>query len=82
MKIKDLMIPDPITIAKSAAIKEAIAVMKTNSIRHLPVITRGKRFTGMVTLADLKQGLIPSMVAGGHVDGPYDQGHHYRVAGQ
>jgi acetoin utilization protein AcuB len=64
MKIKDLMIPDPITIAKSATIKDAIAVMKTNSIRHLPVITRGKRFAGMVTLADLKQGLIPSMVAG------------------
>jgi acetoin utilization protein AcuB len=64
MKIKDLMIPDPITIAKSATIKEAIAVMKTNSIRHLPVITRGESFAGMVTLADLKQGLIPSMVAG------------------
>ncbi|MCP3950928.1 MAG: CBS domain-containing protein [Desulfobacterales bacterium] len=64
MKIKDLMIPDPITIAKSATIKDAIAVMKANSIRHLPVVTRGKRFAGLVTLADLKQGLIPSMVAG------------------
>ncbi len=64
MKIQDLMIPDPITVAKSATIKDAIALMKTNSIRHLPVVTRGKRFVGLVTLADLKQGLIPSMVAG------------------
>ena len=64
MKIKDLMIPDPITITKKATIQEAIGVMKTNSIRHLPVVTRGKRFVGLVTLADLKQGLIPSMVAG------------------
>jgi acetoin utilization protein AcuB len=64
MKIKDLMIPDPITITKKASIKEAIGVMKINSIRHLPVVTRGKRFVGLVTLADLKQGLIPSMVAG------------------
>ncbi len=64
MKIKDLMISNPITITKKATIQEAIAVMKTNSIRHLPVVTRGKRFVGLVTLADLKQGLIPSMVAG------------------
>ncbi len=64
MKIKDLMIPDPITITKKATIQKAIAVMKTNSIRHLPVVTRGKRLVGLVTLADLKQGLIPSMVAG------------------
>jgi len=64
MKIQDLMIPDPITISPEASIEEAITVMKTNSIRHLPVITRGRRFVGLVTLADLKQGLIPSMVAG------------------
>ena len=64
MKIKDLMIPDPITITGAASIQDAIAVMKTNSIRHLPVVARGNRFVGLVTLADLKQGLIPSMVAG------------------
>ncbi len=64
MKIKDLMIPAPITITKKASISEAIKVMKHNSIRHLPVVTPGKRLKGMVTLADLKQGLIPSMVAG------------------
>jgi len=63
MKIKDLMISDPITITVKASISEAIKVMKQNSIRHLPVVTRGKRLNGMVTLADLKQGLIPSMVA-------------------
>jgi acetoin utilization protein AcuB len=63
MKIKALMIPDPITIKESASIREAIEIMKVNSIRHLPVVSRGKKLKGMVTLADLKQGLIPSMVA-------------------
>jgi acetoin utilization protein AcuB len=63
MKIDDLMIADPITITVQASISEAIKVMKQNSIRHLPVVTPEKRLTGMVTLADLKQGLIPSMVA-------------------
>lgn len=63
MKIKDLMIPDPITITKGATIAEAIEVMKANSIRHLPVVKGDKKLDGFVTLSDLKTGLIPSMVA-------------------
>ena len=64
MKIKTLMIPDPITVTKNASIKEAIEIMKTNSIRHLPVVDDDNTLEGFVTLADLKVGLIPSMVAG------------------
>lgn len=64
MKIKSLMIPDPITIKKNASIKDAIEIMKTNSIRHLPVVDDENKLEGFVTLADLKVGLIPSMVAG------------------
>jgi acetoin utilization protein AcuB len=63
MKIKDLMIPDPISITEKASINEAIGLMKTNSIRHLPVVSEENYLRGFVTLADLKQGLIPSMVA-------------------
>lgn len=63
MKIRDLMIPDPITIAASASIQDAIEVMKHNAIRHLPVVSASGALAGLVTLADLKQGLIPAMVA-------------------
>jgi acetoin utilization protein AcuB len=62
MKINALMIPDPITITDAASIQDAIEVMKTNSIRHLPVVDGHQRLRGLVTLADLKQGLIPSMI--------------------
>jgi acetoin utilization protein AcuB len=62
MKIEDLMIRDPITISKNTTISEAIACMKTNSIRHLPVVAKDDTLLGFVTMADLKQGLIPSMV--------------------
>lgn len=62
MKISSLMIPDPITITEDASITEAIELMKVNSIRHLPVVSTRKILRGFVTLADLKQGLIPSMV--------------------
>ena len=63
MKIKDLMIPDPITITEQSSIQEAIELMKINSIRHLPVVMGKNKLRGFVTLADMKQGLIPSMVA-------------------
>lgn len=63
MKIKDLMIPNPITITDKATIGEAIELMKVNSIRHLPVVSPRKKLKGFVTLADLKQGLIPSLVS-------------------
>ena len=62
MKIHSLMIPDPITITANATISEAIELMKINSIRHLPVVSEGKTMIGFLTLADLKQGLIPSML--------------------
>jgi acetoin utilization protein AcuB len=62
MKIKALMIPDPITISEKASIEQALEVMKANSIRHLPVVSRNKTLKGFVTLADLKIGLIPSMM--------------------
>ncbi len=62
MKISDLMIPDPITIPEKSSITDALELMKLNSIRHLPVVSPKKLLRGFVTLADLKQGLIPSMV--------------------
>lgn len=56
------MIPDPITISDKASIEEAIGLMKENSIRHLPVISKANKLKGLVTLSDLKQGLIPAML--------------------
>lgn len=62
MKIHALMIPDPITTTENASISDAIELMKINSIRHLPVVSEGNHLVGFVTLADLKQGLLPSLL--------------------
>jgi len=62
MQVKDLMISNPITITPRSTIRKAIEVMKINSIRHLPVVTKGDTLKGFLTLADLKQGLMPSML--------------------
>jgi acetoin utilization protein AcuB len=58
------MISNPITIAENTTVEEALELMKVNSIRHLPVVSKDHLLKGFVTLADLKIGLIPSMVAG------------------
>jgi acetoin utilization protein AcuB len=62
MKIHTLMVSNPITISAHASISEAIELMKINSIRHLPVVSKKNLLEGFLTLADLKQGLIPSML--------------------
>jgi acetoin utilization protein AcuB len=62
MKIHSLMVSNPITVTANTSIRKAIELMKINSIRHLPVVSRGNLLQGFLTLADLKQGLIPSML--------------------
>jgi acetoin utilization protein AcuB len=62
MKIKSMMVPDPITVTVKQTVQQAIELMKLNSIRHLPVIDGKKQLQGLLTLADLKQALVPSML--------------------
>ena len=62
MKIRSFMVSNPITIAEETSIQNALELMKENRIRHLPVVDRKKHLIGWVTLSDLKQGLIPSML--------------------
>jgi len=56
------MVSNPITIQEETSIQDAIVLMKENRIRHLPVVDRKKKLAGWVTLSDLKQGLMPSML--------------------
>jgi acetoin utilization protein AcuB len=62
MKIKSLMITSPVTVSENASIQNAIELMKEKGFRHLPVVTKGNKLKGFVTLSNLKQGLIPAMV--------------------
>lgn len=63
MKIKSLMMPGPISVTTKSTIQEAIELMKVNSIRHLPVVDGHQKLQGLLTLSDLKQALIPSMLS-------------------
>jgi acetoin utilization protein AcuB len=56
------MSTDLITIGKEASIQEAMALMKKESIRHLPVVDRQMKLQGWITDADLRGVLIASML--------------------
>ena len=53
MLIREVMHPDPVTISPDTQLKEAYKVMEEKSIRHLPVVDKGK-IAGIVTDRDLR----------------------------
>jgi len=61
MIVKRYMTANPVTITKDASVQEAIRIMKTCFIRHLPVV-EGDRLVGWITDANLRGALFPSML--------------------
>ncbi len=55
------MTKDVFTITAEAGIREALETMKKHSVRHLPVVD-GSEMTGLVSLGDLKQSILASMM--------------------
>jgi acetoin utilization protein AcuB len=61
MNVESWMVKDLITIGRDAGIRDALMVMKKYSVRHLPVV-ENDLFVGLVTLGDLKQAILASML--------------------
>lgn len=61
MKVESWMVKDIFSIGYDAGIRDALVAMKKHSVRHLPVVENGF-FLGLVTLGDLKQAIIASMI--------------------
>jgi acetoin utilization protein AcuB len=53
---------DPISISPEASVQEAIELMKTHSIRHLPVVDGQERLVGWVSDTELRGVFIASMI--------------------
>jgi len=47
--VADLMTPDPLSLLRSASLKEAHDLMREKNIRHIPVIDENGQLTGMLT---------------------------------
>lgn len=61
MKVESWMTRDVLSVAGRTGVREALSLMKKHSIRHLPVV-EGAKFAGLVTLGDLKQAILASMI--------------------
>jgi len=62
MLVARRMTRDPISISPEASIQEAIELMKTHSIRHLPVVDGQERLVGWVSDTELRGVFIASMI--------------------
>jgi CBS domain-containing protein len=57
-RVKDWMVPNPITIGPRATVAEADALLEGHCIRHLPVMD-GDRLVGMITDRDVRLASMP-----------------------
>ena len=58
MIVSDIMSLDPVTADESATVREAIELLFTLQIRHLPITSDG-RLLGMVSDRDVRQLTVP-----------------------
>ncbi len=61
MKVGDWMVKELVTISKGQTIQHCLDLMKQHSIRHLPVVEKG-RLVGLVTSSDLRQVFLASLI--------------------
>src|SRR5262245_32315074 len=54
MRATEIMTKDPMTVEVSARVAEAMDILQTLEIRHLPIIDRGGTLVGMISDRDLR----------------------------
>lgn len=62
MRVGDYMTRDPITVEEDASMKDALLLLRTHHIRHLPVAT-GRFLVGLVSDRDIRRA-SPSILQG------------------
>jgi acetoin utilization protein AcuB len=58
MLVKDAMTKDPYAIDPEAPLGSAVDVMRTNNLRHLPVVDEAGQLMGIVTDRDLRHAAL------------------------
>jgi CBS domain-containing protein len=74
--VRDIMTESPITIELDASVDEAMRIMTTNRIRHLPVLDAEGHVVGVLSIGDLVNWILTSQhetiehleryISGGH----------------
>ncbi len=58
--VREIMTPDPITIACDCSVDDAMRAMTSNKIRHLPVVDSKQNVAGVLSIGDLVNWIISS----------------------
>ncbi len=61
MKVRDRMTPNPVTVDPKASVDQALGLMRSHNVRHLPVM-EGERIVGLVTDHALSTAWFPSLL--------------------
>lgn len=59
MNARDIMTHDPMTAAMTARVRDALNILQTLEIRHLPVVNEKNELVGMISDRDLRNARIP-----------------------
>ena len=59
---KDIMTADPVTVRADSTVKEALLILQSMEIRHLPVVSANDDLIGMVSDRDLRGMSIPRVI--------------------
>jgi CBS domain-containing protein len=51
--VREVMTPDPRTVAEETPIEDALALMRSRGVRRLPVVSRDGTLVGLVSLDDI-----------------------------
>jgi CBS domain-containing protein len=53
LRVRDIMDPDPVTVAPETDVASVVAVLRENELQGVPVVNDGGRCVGIITEADL-----------------------------
>jgi CBS domain-containing protein len=56
---RDLMTKNPVTLRVTATVKDAVQILQSMEIRHLPVVNEDDELVGMISDRDLRSMSIP-----------------------
>ncbi len=62
MKVRDVMTKDPVVVSLDTPVREAAELMRSRSIRHLPVVDEGAHLLGILTDRDLRHAAFVPML--------------------
>ena len=57
MKVKEVMTPDPMTVASDTPVLKAASYMGLKNLRRIPVVDDGA-LTGMISIGDINRGMF------------------------